>query len=99
MIVIDDGQPARTIDHRLDAEAVLTDPQGVVKALTAPQTGEIPGAQIVGTEAGELIHELIATMYHHGTAADLLRMPHCHPTLTGIVTYPAESIIEQMRGR
>jgi pyruvate/2-oxoglutarate dehydrogenase complex dihydrolipoamide dehydrogenase (E3) component len=70
--------------------------QGFVKLLTAPQTGEILGAEIVGPEAGELIHELIAVMYYHGTAADLLRMPHYHPTLAEIVTYPAESIVERL---
>jgi pyruvate/2-oxoglutarate dehydrogenase complex dihydrolipoamide dehydrogenase (E3) component len=129
-------QPAKTIDHRLDAEVVFTDPQvavlglnetrakaegipyltasypfvdhgkalclgatqGFVKLLAAPRTGEILGAQIVGPEAGELIHELIAVMYYHGTATDLLRMPHYHPTLAEIVTYPAESIVEQLGG-
>ena len=70
--------------------------QGFVKLLAAPQTGEILGAQIVGPEAGELIHELIAVMYYRGTAADLLRMPHYHPTLAEIVTYPAESILGQL---
>lgn len=69
---------------------------GFVKLLCAPQTGEILGAQIVGPEAGELIHELIAVMYYRGTAADLLRMPHYHPTLAEILTYPAESIVERM---
>jgi pyruvate/2-oxoglutarate dehydrogenase complex dihydrolipoamide dehydrogenase (E3) component len=70
--------------------------QGLVKLLAAPQNGEILGAQIVGPEAGELIHELIAVMYYRGTAADLLRMPHYHPTLAEIVTYPAESIVGQL---
>lgn len=42
-----------------------------MKLLAAPQTGEILGAQIVGPEADELIHELIAVMYYHGTVADL----------------------------
>jgi pyruvate/2-oxoglutarate dehydrogenase complex dihydrolipoamide dehydrogenase (E3) component len=69
---------------------------GFVKLLCAPPTGELLGAQIVGPEAGELIHELIAVMYYHGTAADLLRMPHYHPTLAEIVTYPAESIVERL---
>jgi len=69
---------------------------GFVKLFCAPTTGELLGAQIVGPEAGELIHELIAVMYYHGTAADLLRMPHYHPTLAEIVTYPAESIVEQL---
>jgi pyruvate/2-oxoglutarate dehydrogenase complex dihydrolipoamide dehydrogenase (E3) component len=127
-------RPEKTLDHRLDAEVVFTDPQvavlglneararsggipyltasypfadhgkalcigatkGFVKLLAAPRTGEIIGAQIVGPEAGELIHELIAVMYYHGTAADLLRMPHYHPTLAEIVTYPAESIVERL---
>ena len=70
--------------------------QGFVKLLAAPQTGEILGAQIIGPEAGELIHELIAVMYYNGTAADLLRMPHYHPTLAEIVSYPAESIVERL---
>jgi pyruvate/2-oxoglutarate dehydrogenase complex dihydrolipoamide dehydrogenase (E3) component len=74
-------------------------PQGFVKLLAAPQTGEILGAQLVGPEAGELIHELIAVMYYHGTAVDLLRMPHYHPTLAEIVTYPAESIVERLNAR
>jgi len=69
---------------------------GFVKLLCAPQTGEILGAQIVGPEASELIHELIAVMYYHGTAVGLLRMPHYHPTLAEIVTYPAESIVERL---
>jgi pyruvate/2-oxoglutarate dehydrogenase complex dihydrolipoamide dehydrogenase (E3) component len=69
---------------------------GFVKLLCAPPTGELLGAQIVGPEASELIHELIAVMYYHGTAADLLRTPHYHPTLAEIVTYPAESIVEQL---
>ena len=69
---------------------------GFVKLLCAPPTGELLGVQIVGPEAGELIHELIAVMYYHGTAADLLRMPHYHPTLAEIVTYPAESIVERL---
>lgn len=69
---------------------------GFVKLLCAPQTGEVLGAQIVGPEAGELIHELIAVMYYHGTAADLLHMPHYHPTLAEIVTYPAEALVERL---
>jgi pyruvate/2-oxoglutarate dehydrogenase complex dihydrolipoamide dehydrogenase (E3) component len=69
---------------------------GFVKLLCAPSTGTLLGAQIVGPEAGELIHELIAVMYYHGTAADLLRMPHYHPTLAEIVTYPAESIVYRL---
>ncbi|HEU4684416.1 MAG TPA: FAD-dependent oxidoreductase [Nitrospira sp.] len=70
---------------------------GFVKLLAAPDGGELLGAQVVGPEAGELIHELIAVMYYRGTVFDLLRMPHYHPTLAEIVTDPAESIAEQLK--
>ena len=70
---------------------------GHVKLIAHPQTGELLGGHIVGPEAAELIHELIAVMYFQGTAQDLLYMPHYHPTLAEILTYPAESIVEQMK--
>lgn len=40
----------------------------LVKLLCAPHSGELLGAQILGPEAGELIHELISVMYYprHG---------------------------------
>ncbi len=71
--------------------------QGFVKLLASPKSGELLGAQIVGPEACELIHELIAVMYYRGTVHDLLSMPHYHPTLAEILTYPAESIAERLR--
>jgi pyruvate/2-oxoglutarate dehydrogenase complex dihydrolipoamide dehydrogenase (E3) component len=84
------------VSTRKTHDVIIGGGQGFAKLLAMPLTGEILGAQIIGPEAGELIHELIAVMYYHGTAADLLRMPHYHPTLAEIVTYPAESIVEQL---
>ncbi len=52
---------------------------------------------IGGGSADELIHELIAVMYYHGKVQDLVRTPHYRPTLAEIVTYPAESLVEQLR--
>jgi len=72
------------------------DLHGFVKLLAAPSNGRLLGAQIVGPEAGELLHELMAVMFYQGTAADLLRIPHYHPTLAEIITYPAESLVEQL---
>jgi pyruvate/2-oxoglutarate dehydrogenase complex dihydrolipoamide dehydrogenase (E3) component len=69
---------------------------GHVKILCHPQSGEILGGHIVGPEASELIHELIAIMYFHGTVRDLLQIPHYHPTLTEILTYPAEELADQL---
>jgi pyruvate/2-oxoglutarate dehydrogenase complex dihydrolipoamide dehydrogenase (E3) component len=74
----------------------LGDTYGHVKVLCHPQSGEILGGHIVGPEASELIHELIAIMYFHGTVHDLMRMPHYHPTLAEILTYPAEELAGQL---
>jgi len=74
----------------------LGEGHGHVKLLCRPKTGDLLGGHIVGPEAGELIHELIAVMYYHGTVQDLLRMPHYHPTLAEIVTYPAETLAAQL---
>ena len=69
---------------------------GHVKILCDPASGEIIGAHIVGPEAGELIHELIAVMHFKGKVQDLAQMPHYHPTLAEILTYPAEELAEKM---
>ncbi len=57
-----------------------------------PKDGELIGAHIVGPEAGELIHQLIAVMYFRGTVEDIIKTPHYHPTLSEILTYPAEEL-------
>ena len=70
----------------------LGETHGHVKLLASPENGKILGAHIVGPEAADLIHELIAVMYYQGTVHDVARMPHYHPTLAEIVTYPAEEL-------
>ena len=69
---------------------------GHVKLLCDPVKGELIGAHIVGPEAGELIHEMIAVMHFRGTVRDVAQMPHYHPTLAEILTYPAEELAEQI---
>jgi pyruvate/2-oxoglutarate dehydrogenase complex dihydrolipoamide dehydrogenase (E3) component len=39
-----------------------------------------------------LIHEIAVAMRFHATAGDLARVPHYHPTLSEIWTYPAEEL-------
>jgi pyruvate/2-oxoglutarate dehydrogenase complex dihydrolipoamide dehydrogenase (E3) component len=67
---------------------------GFVKLLAAPGSGEILGASCAGPFAGELIHEIVAAMYKRMTARELAAMPHYHPTLAEIWTYPAEELAE-----
>ncbi len=72
---------------------------GHVKLLASPENGKILGAHIVGPEAAELIHGLIAVMYYQGTVHDLARIPHYHPTLAEIITYPAEELAGQINSQ
>ncbi len=74
----------------------LGETEGHVKLLCRPDLGEVLGAHIVGPEAGELIHQLITHMHFRGTVFDLLKIPHYHPTLAEIWTYPAEELSEKL---
>jgi dihydrolipoamide dehydrogenase len=65
---------------------------GFVKLLAHPKTGEILGGACVGPGGGELIHEIVAAMARRMTVRELAAMPHYHPTLAEIWTYPAEEL-------
>jgi pyruvate/2-oxoglutarate dehydrogenase complex dihydrolipoamide dehydrogenase (E3) component len=54
------------------------------------------GAEVVGPHASDLIHEPMAIMRYRGTVKDMAEMPHYHPTLSEIWTYPAEDIAEKI---
>ncbi|TSA31000.1 MAG: NAD(P)/FAD-dependent oxidoreductase [Verrucomicrobiaceae bacterium] len=71
---------------------VMGETHGFVKLIAHARSGEILGASIVGPEAAELIHEIVVAMRFHATAADLASIPHYHPTLSEIWTYPAEEL-------
>jgi pyruvate/2-oxoglutarate dehydrogenase complex dihydrolipoamide dehydrogenase (E3) component len=77
----------------------LGETHGHVKILCNPVSGEVLGGHIVGPEAGELIHEIITLMHFRGTVIDLMNIPHYHPTLAEILTYPAEELAEQLSGK
>jgi pyruvate/2-oxoglutarate dehydrogenase complex dihydrolipoamide dehydrogenase (E3) component len=69
---------------------------GYVKVIADPKTGRILGAEIVGKDAGELIHCFSTPMAMRATVFDMLRAPWYHPTLAEIVTYPLEEIAERL---
>ena len=70
---------------------------GFVKLLANPKTGEILGGECVGPSGGELIHEIVAAMAKRMTVQELAAMPHYHPTLAEIWTYPAEELADRIR--
>ncbi|HXI72932.1 MAG TPA: dihydrolipoyl dehydrogenase [Verrucomicrobiae bacterium] len=69
---------------------------GFVKLLAHPKTGEILGGSCVGPSGGELIHEIVAAMAKRMTVRELAAMPHYHPTLAEIWTYPAEELADKL---
>lgn len=70
--------------------------KGFVKMMAAPRDGRILGAAIVGAHASDLIHEVVVAMYYGGTVYDFVKIPHLHPTMAEILTYPAEDIVNQL---
>jgi pyruvate/2-oxoglutarate dehydrogenase complex dihydrolipoamide dehydrogenase (E3) component len=70
---------------------------GFVKLIADPATGEILGGGVVGPAGGELVHEIIAAMAKAMTVQELAAIPHYHPTLAEIWTYPAEALAEKVK--
>ena len=58
---------------------------GYVKIIADAKTDKILGAQILGRGAGELISEVITHMEYGGSAEDLGRTIHAHPTMSEAV--------------
>lgn len=65
---------------------------GFVKLLADPRTGELLGGACVGPQGGELIHEVAVALAARMTARQFAAVPHYHPTLAEIWTYPAEEL-------
>jgi pyruvate/2-oxoglutarate dehydrogenase complex dihydrolipoamide dehydrogenase (E3) component len=65
---------------------------GFVKLLADSKSGEILGGACVGPMGGELIHEIVTAMAKRMSVHELAVMPHYHPTLAEIWTYPAEEL-------
>ncbi len=63
------------------AKAMLAT-QGYVKILADVTTDRVLGAQIIARNAGEMIHEIAVLMEFSGSAEDLARTTHAHPTLS-----------------
>ncbi len=72
---------------------------GYVKVIAAPRSGRILGAEIVGKDAGELIHCFSGPLAMQATVFDLLHAPWYHPTLAEIITYPLEELADKISAR
>ncbi len=66
--------------------------EGFVKVLADAKTDKVLGCHIVGPKAGELIHEVAVLMEFGGSAEDLARTTHAHPTLAEAVKEAALAV-------
>jgi pyruvate/2-oxoglutarate dehydrogenase complex dihydrolipoamide dehydrogenase (E3) component len=71
---------------------VMEEHEGFVKLIVNKEDGRVIGGACVGPEAVELIHEITVAMCFRSTASRLACVPHYHPTLSEIWTYPAEEL-------
>jgi dihydrolipoamide dehydrogenase len=68
----------------------LTD--GFVKILADARTDAVLGAHIIGADAGSLIHEIVAVIEFGGSAEDIARICHGHPTFNEAVKEAALAV-------
>ena len=67
-------------------------PEGFVKILVDKKTDSILGAHIIGHDAGQLIAEIVTTIEFGGSAEDIARICHAHPTTSEAVKEAALSV-------
>ena len=60
----------------------MDDTDGFVKIITDAKSDRILGVHILGPRASDLIGEVVAVMEYKGSAEDIARMIHGHPSLT-----------------
>lgn len=68
------------------------DEQGFVKLLSCASTDRVLGAHIIGREAGNMIHEIVLAMEFGGSAEDIARTCHAHPTYNEAVKEAALAV-------
>ncbi|HLG21214.1 MAG TPA: FAD-dependent oxidoreductase [Candidatus Manganitrophaceae bacterium] len=75
-------------------KAIVTDQtEGFMKILADPVRGEILGAQILGAEASNLIHQAAIAMHFRSTLEEYAAISHIHPALAEIMLYLADDMI------
>ncbi|WMJ69751.1 dihydrolipoyl dehydrogenase [Stenotrophomonas sp. 24(2023)] len=63
----------------------MVEPAGFVKVLAHAETDRILGMHLVGANVSELVHEGVLAMEFNGSADDLARICHAHPSLSEVV--------------
>jgi dihydrolipoamide dehydrogenase len=69
--------------------------EGFVKILADAASDRVLGGHIVGFGAGEMIHEIAVLMEFGGSAEDLARTCHAHPTMSEAVKEAAMAVAKR----
>ncbi len=83
-----DGVPYKTGSFPFAAvgrAVAMNETAGMVKVIAHAETDRILGVHMVGACVSEMIHEAVVAMEFHGSAEDLARICHAHPTLSEAV--------------
>lgn len=60
----------------------MAESTGFVKVLADKKTDKLLGVHMIGHNTSEMIHEAVAIMEFGGSAEDMARMVHAHPTMS-----------------
>ncbi|HZV37205.1 MAG TPA: dihydrolipoyl dehydrogenase [Pseudoxanthomonas sp.] len=60
----------------------MAEPTGFAKVIADAETDRVLGLHLIGPNVSELVHEGVLTMEFHGSADDLARICHAHPSLS-----------------
>jgi len=73
----------------------MGEPAGFVKVIAHEETDLILGMHLVGVGVSELVHEGVLAMEFKGSADDLARICHAHPTLSEAIHDAAMSVAKR----
>src|SRR5690606_16346114 len=59
----------------------MVEPAGFVKILAHAETDRVLGMHLVGANVSEVVHEGVLAMEFKGSADDIARVCHAHPSL------------------
>lgn len=81
----EEGTPYKTGSFPFAAvgrAVAMGEPAGFVKVIAHAETDRVLGLHLVGVGVSELVHEGVLAMEFKGSADDLARICHAHPTLS-----------------
>lgn len=73
----------------------MAEPAGFVKVLAHAETDRVLGMHLVGAMVSELVHEGVLTMEFSGSADDLARICHAHPSMSEAVHDAAMAVAKR----